>query len=200
MTAETPEGLFTHDFVERDDVRLHCAATGTTASDGGRTIVMLHGFPGFWRCWWRIAARLRHRHRCVAPDLRGFNLSSKPAGVERYAIAEIVADIVAVIEALGVGKVVLAAHDWGGVIAWILTTLRPDLIDRLVIVNAAHPLLLERDLRGDPRQREASRYMLRYCDADAVHVLQRGNYAVLVHAVLRQGLRRGYFTAEDKQA
>jgi pimeloyl-ACP methyl ester carboxylesterase len=95
----------------------------------------------------------------VAPDLRGFNRSSRPPQVEHYRAPALIGDLVALIEQLGAGKACVVAHDWGGALAWGLASMRPDLVDKLVILNAPHPITFSRALLEDPEQREASQYM-----------------------------------------
>ncbi len=126
-------------------------------------LVMLHGFPEFWRAWEPVMLRLASQYRLVAPDLRGFNLSSKPASVRAYAAKHVVADIVGLIDRLQTkqshSRVVLAAHDWGGAIAWNLAAQFGDRIDALVIVNSPHPVRFWWALCYDPAQQQASEYM-----------------------------------------
>ena len=139
--------------------RLNYAETGS-----GAAIVFLHGFPECWRRWGPQLAEFGRDHRVLAPDLRGFNLSFKPEGVEAYAAGHLAADIVGFIEALGREPVVLVGHDWGGAAAWIVAMRAPHLVRRLVIINAPFPATFARELAHNPAQREASWYMNVLCD------------------------------------
>ena len=98
-------------------------------------------------------------YRVVAPDQRGFGASDKPEGVEAYETEKIVADLIALADALGIGGFTLVGHDWGGAAAWLAALSRPDRVKRLVIVNAPHPLIFQKSMIEDAAQRAASQYM-----------------------------------------
>lgn len=139
-----------------EGISLHYASAG----ERGRPLMLfVHGFPEFWYAWKDMLPRFADAFFAVAPDLRGYNLSSKPPAVEDYRPAAIVGDLVSLIGKLGYAKAVVVAHDWGGAIAWTLATARPDLVERLVILNAPHAIPFARALVADPEQREASQYM-----------------------------------------
>ena len=104
-------------------------------------------------------ADLARDHRCVAPDQRGFAASDKPEGVEQYRTDLIVADAIALADALSLERFTLVGHDWGGAVAWATALKHPDRVARLVIVNAPHPLVFQRSLIEDRAQREASQYI-----------------------------------------
>lgn len=137
MNAEEPddelEQLVDHRLVRREGVRLHYAAAGE-----GPPVLLLHGFPDFWYSWRKqIPALARAGFRAIAPDLRGYNLSDKPSGVGAYRIQELADDVVAIAEDAG-GAVSLVGHDWGGIISWLVAAQRPDLVERVAILNAPH--------------------------------------------------------------
>jgi pimeloyl-ACP methyl ester carboxylesterase len=144
-----------HRVVETNGVRLHCAVDGTS----GPLVVFLHGFPESWYSWRHQLAALAPHFRVVAPDLRGYAESDKPAGVQAYALAELVADVVGLIEAFGERDAIIVAHDWGGGIAWQLAMDRPEVVRRLVVMNCPHRAIFERHLRENPRQLLKSWYM-----------------------------------------
>jgi len=137
-------------------VALNVAAGGAR---GGEAIVLLHGFPESHRTWREVAPALAGRHFVVAPDQRGFGASDKPAGVEAYRPERAVEDLVALADALGIGRFTLVGHDWGGAVAWLAALRHPDRIKRLAIVNAPHPLVFQKSLIDDPAQRAASQYI-----------------------------------------
>ncbi|HMG46731.1 MAG TPA: alpha/beta hydrolase [Allosphingosinicella sp.] len=140
-------------------------ATGVTlnvASDGredAEPIVFLHGFPESHRTWREVAPALARDFRVIAPDQRGFGASDKPEGVEAYRADRVVEDLIALADALGLGRFTLVGHDWGGAIAWLAALRHPDRIARLVIVNAPHPLVFQKSLIEDSAQRTASQYI-----------------------------------------
>ena len=138
-------------------VRLHYATAGVAA--GRKLIFFLHGFPEAWFTWEAQLAEFGTDHFCVAPDLRGFNRSAKPAEVEAYHIKHIAEDIRLLIEFLGYTSAVVVCHDWGGAVGWHLGIFHPELVERLVVVNSPHPWLFMRELANDPKQQAASAYM-----------------------------------------
>lgn len=137
-------------------IALHCAETGTT---GAPLIVFLHGFPEFWYTWKEVMPAFADSWHAVAPDLRGFNLSSKPDDVRAYRAPELIADIDGLIRGLGHERAVIVAHDWGGAVAWSFAIAMPQRVSKLVILNAPHPVPFARLLADDPAQQAASAYM-----------------------------------------
>ena len=98
---------------EIGDVRLHYVEAGD-----GPLVVLLHGFPEFWYGWrLQIAPLAAAGFRVVAPDLRGYNLSSRPKGVKAYGSDQLTADIHGLIQERGAKSALLAGHDWGGSVA-----------------------------------------------------------------------------------
>ena len=187
-----------HETAEINGLRLHYARSGK-----GPLMLFLHGFPEFWYAWKNQLDEFGRDHLAVAPDMRGFNLSSKPEAVEQYQIPHLVEDVRALAAKLGASptrKFVLVGHDWGGVVAWAYAAAHPDTIDKLVIVNAPHPAVFQRELRDNPAQQKASQYMLMFRAPDAEQVLSANNYQMLVNAVMGAGLKQGHFTEEDRKA
>jgi epoxide hydrolase 4 len=134
-------------YAEVGDVRLHYVEAGA-----GPLIVLLHGFPEFWFGWrLQIAQLAAAGFRVVAPDTRGYNLSSRPAGVAAYAADRMADDIRGLIRELGHESAMVVGHDWGGTIAWTLAMNHPEVVDRLAILDAAHPRTLSKGL-FKPRQ------------------------------------------------
>jgi pimeloyl-ACP methyl ester carboxylesterase len=121
--------------------------------------MLLHGFPESHRTWRFVAPDLARDHFVVAPDQRGFGGSDKPEGVDAYKTDRAVEDLLALADALGIGRFTLVGHDWGGAVAWLAALRHPDRLKRLVIVNAPHPLIFQKSLIDDPAQRAASQYI-----------------------------------------
>src|SRR5579871_5574792 len=108
--------------VRVNGVRLHVVEAGA-----GPLVVLLHGFPEFWYSWrHQLPALAAAGYRAVAPDLRGYNASDKPAHVRDYRLRHLVGDVTGLIVALGARTARIVGHDWGGVIAWKLAMVRPD--------------------------------------------------------------------------
>ena len=194
--SSTP--ALSHEYAEVNGVKLHYARAGK-----GPLIVFLHGFPEFWYEWTHQLAEFSADHTAVAPDMRGYNLSSKPGDVSEYAVPKLVEDVRALAAALlketGGQKFTLVAHDWGGAIAWVFAALHPDMLDRLVIVNAPHPTIFARLLREDPAQQKASGYMLMFRGPQAEETLSANSYAMLTSMVLGGGVKNGTITEADRQ-
>ena len=127
--------------------------------DDGAPILFLHGFPESHRTWRGVMPDLARDFRVIAPDQRGFGASDKPEGVENYRTDRILEDLIALADALGLGRFTLVGHDWGGAVAWLAALRHPDRIERLVIVNAPHPLVFQKSLIEDEAQRAASQYI-----------------------------------------
>ncbi|HKP86667.1 MAG TPA: alpha/beta hydrolase [Blastocatellia bacterium] len=187
--------MIQHKYADVNGVRLHYATTGK-----GKLIMFVHGFPEFWYEWKNQLAEFGGDYMAVAPDMRGYNLSSKPAEVEQYQVKYLIEDLRALADHLGQKKFILVAHDWGGAIAWAFAIAHPDYLEKLVIINAPHPGVFARELRENPAQQKASQYMLFFRSPQAEAQLSANNYAGLVQAVLGEGLKSGAFTEEDKKA
>ncbi|HKV04135.1 MAG TPA: alpha/beta hydrolase [Candidatus Acidoferrales bacterium] len=187
---------FKDQYVKVNGIELHCVTAGK-----GPLILFLHGFPEFWYEWKNQLPEFGKDHLAVAPDMRGYNLSEKPSGVEQYRVDVLVADILGLADHYSPNrKFVLVAHDWGGAVAWAFAIAHPERLDKLVIINAPHPGVFGRLLTSDPDQQKASQYMLMFRSPQAESILSANNYASLVDAVLGPGLKTGVFTEEDKAA
>jgi epoxide hydrolase 4 len=136
-------------------VKIHYAAMGPKDAP---LILMIHGFPDFWYSWRHQMAAFAGKYRVAAMDLRGYNLSDKPAGVDSYAMPLLVQDAMAVIRAAGRERAVVMGHDWGGAVAWSVAMFAPQAVEKLVIVNLPHPRGLARELAANPEQRKSSEY------------------------------------------
>lgn len=151
-----------HSPLETTRIGLPTGVTLTVQLGGPREaepIVLLHGFPESHRTWRAVAPELAREHFVVAPDQRGFAGSDKPEGLEAYRTDRIVEDVVALADALDLTTFTLVGHDWGGAVAWLLALRHSERLDRLVIVNAPHPLIFQKSVIDDPAQRAASQYI-----------------------------------------
>jgi epoxide hydrolase 4 len=138
-------------YAEIGDQRLHYVETGD-----GPLVVLLHGFPEFWYGWRRQLQPLAAAgFRVVAPDLRGYNLSSRPDGVAAYDTGPLTADIRGLIQERGADSALLVGHDWGGTVAWATAMHHPEVVDRLAILNAAHPRKLSQGLHHPGQLRKS---------------------------------------------
>ena len=138
-------------YAEVGDQRLHYVEAGE-----GPLIVLLHGFPEFWYGWrLQIKPLAEAGFRVVAPDMRGYNLSSKPDGVAAYDTDHLTADIAGLIHERGAQSAHLVGHDWGGSVAWATAMSHPEVVDRLAILNAAHPRKLSEGLHHPGQLRKS---------------------------------------------
>jgi epoxide hydrolase 4 len=119
------------------DVTLHVVLAGPPS---GEPVVLLHGFPEFWYAWRRVMARLAAAgYRVIVPDQRGYNESDKPSGIEAYGVEALADDVARLIAALGFERADLAAHDWGGGVAWQVAIRHPERVRRFAIIDTPHP-------------------------------------------------------------
>ena len=141
-----------HDFAEVNGVRLHYAHAGD-----GPLMVLLHGFP---QCWYQYRHQLRdfaRDHLAVAPDLRGYNLSSKPDDVHAYTTCTLVEDVRQMVQHLGHERFVLVGHDVGGAVAWSFALHHPEMLSALVVLDTPHPAVFDRALHEDPSSSRRAR-------------------------------------------
>jgi epoxide hydrolase 4 len=176
-------------------VRLHAVTAG---AEDDPLVVLLHGFPEFWYSWReQIEPLAAAGYRVVVPDQRGYNLSEKPRGVRAYQLRDLSRDVVDLIASEEQKSSHVVGHDWGGAVAWDLARRYPDVVDRLAIVNAPHPIAFRQQLASNPEQLRRSWYMLafqlpwlpeRLCRYDEFRALERA---------LRKTAPDGTFSDQD---
>jgi epoxide hydrolase 4 len=125
------EFAINHGFADVGDVRLHYAECGA----GDDLVVLLHGFPECWYSWRHQLPVLGRRYRVIAPDMRGYNLSDKPARVQDYRIEFLVQDVIGLMRHCGKDQAAIVAHDWGAGVAWALAERHPERVSRLVAMQ-----------------------------------------------------------------
>lgn len=180
-----------HHYADSNGVKIHYAALGPKDAP---LVVMIHGFPDFWYSWRHQMEALSRTHRVAAVDLRGYNLSDKPKGVDNYAMPLLVGDVIAVIRAAGRERAVVVGHDWGGAVAWSVAAFAPKAVERLIIVNLPHLRGLARELAANPEQRKNSEYARNF-QMDGAHTrLSAEKLAELAPA----GVRERYLEAFRK--
>ncbi|HET7544739.1 MAG TPA: alpha/beta hydrolase, partial [Polyangiaceae bacterium] len=114
---------------------LHVAELGA-----GPAVLLLHGFPAFWADWQgQMRALAAAGFRAIAPDMPGYGQSDQLPKVLDYRLPSLAADVAGLIAALGLSHVHLVGHDWGGPVAYCLTSEYPQLVERLAVINAPHP-------------------------------------------------------------
>lgn len=194
----------THTFVDINGpaagatpVRLHVVQAGPAA---GPLVILLHGFPEFWYGWkHQIEALAEAGFRVWVPDQRGYNLSDKPAGVDAYGLDTLVGDVLGLIKAAGRQKATIVGHDWGAAVAWWTAVSFPEQVERLIVLNVPHPMVMKRFALRHPGQLLRSWY-IGFFQLPWVPetVISWANYAALART-LRWSSRSGTFTESDMQ-
>jgi pimeloyl-ACP methyl ester carboxylesterase len=156
LSAQSAPAPFTDHYADVNGVRLHYASVGQ-----GPLVLFLHGYPSFWYQWKDQMIEMGRDHLAVGLDMRGYNLSSKPEGLDAYKMKVLVEDVRAFAEKIAGKdkKFILVAHDWGASVSWAFAMYHPEMLEKLIIINGAHPFILERELRENPAQRFASNYV-----------------------------------------
>lgn len=183
-----------HRTIAVGDVELHCVEAGD-----GPLVVLLHGFPEFWYSWrCQIRDLAAEGWRVLAPDQRGYNLSDKPADRAAYRMDRLVDDVVGLIRRAGVDRAAaVVGHDWGGAVAWQVAMRRPDVLERLAVLNAPHPSAYREALRS-PGQLLRSWYVLLFQLPRLPEAALRAFDFAVVDAILRtQPVRSGAFSDDD---
>ena len=122
----------------------------------GPPVVLLHGFPGSSATWSEVVGSLAEQGlRVLVPDQRGYSPQARPPGRRPYRIVEMVADLVALIDAAGLGGVHLVGHDWGAVVSWTMAAAHPDRVNSLTALATPHPAAMRAALRRDQAVRSA---------------------------------------------
>jgi pimeloyl-ACP methyl ester carboxylesterase len=143
-----------HELVEANGIRFHCVTAGD-----GPLVLLLHGFPQFWYGWRHQIPALASRFKVVAPDLRGYNDTTKPPRVADYRTGVLAVDVACLVRVFGYEKAHLVGHDWGGGVAWTTALQHPQVVAKLAVLNCPHPVLFVKALRSDLRQLGRSWYM-----------------------------------------
>ena len=174
------QGITTQ-FVEANSIRFEVHTCG----EGDRLALCLHGFPEHahsWRHQLPLFASLGYR--AWAPNLRGYGATTRPAGVSQYAIEVLMEDVAGLVDAAGCQEVVLVAHDWGAVIAWMFATRKLRPLQRMIICNVPHPAAAMRARSWEQLKR--SWYMLFFQIPGLPEALLGRNGAVRVGEMIRR--------------
>lgn len=176
-------------------VSLHVVEAGPS---DGPLVILLHGFPEFWWGWrHQISPLADAGYHVVAPDMRGYNRSERPAGIDAYRLETLTADVLGLADSFGANRFRLVGHDWGGVVAWDLAASHPGRLERLAVINGPHPDLWFQVMKRSATQAFRSSYaaffqLPRVPEA----VLSASGFRVL-RAMLERSSRNGTFTPDD---
>lgn len=181
-------------YVETNGIKLHTVIIGS-----GEPIILLHGFPEFWYCWKNVIPGLKDKYQLIIPDMRGYNLSDKPEGVENYSLNILVDDIKGLSEKLNLGKFYLVGHDWGGVVSWAYGEKYPETLKKLIILNAPHLVIFQNLLSKNKSQRKASGYIFKFLQPNGEKFLFENDFQALKFAVFANTVKKNAFSAFDKE-
>jgi len=146
-------GPWEHRDIAANTARFHIVEAGE-----GPLVILLHGFPTFWWTWRKqIPAFAEAGYHVVAMDLRGYGGSDHtPHGYDPMTLA---ADVQGVIRALGESKAVIIGQGWGGLLAWAIAAMHPEVVAGIAPVSMPHPVRLRRAILRDTLQRKAMSYV-----------------------------------------
>ena len=161
-------------YIKTNGITLHTVVIGS-----GEPLILLHGFPDFWFAWKKLIPLIKDRFQLIIPDMRGYNLSDRPEGVENYRIELLIEDIHGLINHFNFKSVYLAGHDWGGVLSWCIAEKYPNKIKKLAIINAPHLKVFQSKLKNDEAQKKASSYIYQFLKPNGEKPLIANNFQVL---------------------
>ncbi|MEQ9426863.1 MAG: alpha/beta hydrolase [Cyclobacteriaceae bacterium] len=148
------------------NVKIHFVTAGE-----GPLVILLHGFPDYWYSWRNIIPELEENYTVVAIDLRGYNKSSAPEGVENYKMSRLMEDVISVMDHFDAETATIMGHDWGGAIAWNVTFWYPSRVEKLVVLNVPHPNGLNRELAKSASANEGKTYASKFLEPNAHETL-----------------------------
>ncbi|HYH97058.1 alpha/beta hydrolase [Hyalangium sp.] len=184
-----------HSYADINGIRMHYVTHGA-----GEPILFLHGAPEYWGVWKPLMKEFSKDHQVIAPDMRGYNLTSQPKDFEQYSIHHLVGDIRGLADHLGLRKLTLVGHDWGALVAWAFSLYHPEYVRRLVSISMTHPALFDRELRENPQQQQISQYMLLFQAPDAGTTLTGDDFAFQRQNVFVEAGRPGSALTEEDVA
>lgn len=182
-----------HKFVETNGVRLHYVVQGQ-----GKLMILLHGFPEFWYSWRHQIPVMAKYFKVVAPDMRGYNESDKPEGVENYRLNILAEDVMGLIKALGEEKAIIVGHDWGGIVAWYFAIAHPEATEKLIIMNVPHPQVWQEKAKYNARQLQKSWYVF-FFQTEKVpeSYFSRNNFLAMKLMLSNSTFKKGVFSEKD---
>lgn len=146
-----------------------------TEEGAGDPVLLLHGFPDSAALWrHQIAALVSAGYRVIAPDQRGFGGSDRPSERDDYQLKFALADVVNLLDALGLDKVKLVSHDWGAAVGWSLAAFHPERVERHAVLSVGHLSALWN--AGIPQRRLAWYMLLFMRVGESEELLMRDNW------------------------
>lgn len=193
MAANTGDLLLHHEFANINGIKMHYVTIGE-----GPLIVFLHGFPEFWKSWKHQISFFSKKFKVVALDMRGYGETERPIQVGEYRIEKLARDVTELIDSLGQKKATVVGHDWGGAVAWATAMMNPSFVEKLIVMNAPHPAIVQRNAFRNYAQMQKSWYMFFFLLEKAPEkVLSRNNFELLKHMFEISIKRKDRFSLSD---
>jgi pimeloyl-ACP methyl ester carboxylesterase len=190
--TESSHSLIRRNYANVNRIRLHYAESGS----GDDLVILLHGFPEFWYSWRHQLDALGKRFHVVAPDMRGYNLSDKPAQVQDYRIELLVSDVIGLVDHFGAKQTAIVGHDWGAGVAWAVAQKYPERVSKLAVLQVPPAAAWWANLTLKQLQR--SWYMFFFqLPRLPEWLIQRQNLHALERTFKETVIRKGSFTDED---
>ena len=121
-------------FIESNGIKMRIAEAGT-----GPLVLLAHGWPESWYSWRHQMTMLADAgYHAVAPDMRGYGETDKPAAVDDYDVNHVAGDLVGILDALGEETAILVGHDWGAIVAWTTVLLHPSRFTALIAMSVPY--------------------------------------------------------------
>ena len=122
-------------FIETNAIRMRIAEAGTD----GPLVLFAHGWPESWYSWrHQIPALAAAGYRVVVPEMRGYGQTDAPENIDAYNVVELAADMVGILDAVGVDKAIIVGHDWGAPVATHSVLLHPTRFSGLVMMSVPY--------------------------------------------------------------
>jgi epoxide hydrolase 4 len=191
--APTTDEVMQHEFVNVNGIRMHYVTMGN-----GPLIIFLHGFPEFWYSWRHQIPFFSKQFKVVVPDMRGYGETERPTKIDEYRIEKLVTDIVELIHSLGQEKATIVGHDWGEAIAWSIAIMVPGIVEKLIIMDAPHPAVFQKNAFRNYEQMKKSWYIFFFLLQNVPEsMLSRNNFELLKYVFEISIKRKEKFTQRD---
>ena len=173
-----------HRTVETNGIRMHIAEQGS-----GPLVLLCHGFPESWYSWrHQMAALADAGFHAVAPDMRGYGQTDRPAEIDQYTLLHLVGDMVGLVGALDERAAVIAGHDWGAPVAWHSALLRPDLFRAVIGLSVPYrPRSPIRPTTRMPQTDDAVFYQLYFQTPGVAEAELERDVRLTIRSVLHSG-------------
>lgn len=186
-----------HKFENINGIKMHYVTMGE-----GPLIVFLHGFPEFWNSWRYQIPFFSKKFKVVALDMRGYGETDRPSHMNDYRIEKLVGDTVELVHSISPeGAKAIVGHDWGGAISWATSMMAPSITEKLIVMNAPHPGVVQRNAFNNYNQMQKSWYMFFFLLPDVPEtVLTRNNFELLKNMFNISIKRKDKFSPSDVES